>query len=91
VATSIKSIDLNAATYQNAANLTSTLNRYINLLVDYDGSSLNGIVVPADDITSRILSLAIPKGSMTPIQIIAIESARTRARELGLELLVTPF
>jgi hypothetical protein len=37
IATSIKSIDLNAATYQDAARLANRLNRYIDDLSDYDG------------------------------------------------------
>src|SRR6478672_6825829 len=88
-ATSIKSIDLNAATYQDAGRLMSTLSRYINALAEYAGSELGGFRVRAEDITSRTLSIAIPKGSMTSFQRRVIEAARVQARGLGIDLVVT--
>jgi hypothetical protein len=90
-ATSIKSIDLNAATYRDASRLASTLNRYVDRLAEYTGSSLGGITVSAEDITSRTLSIAIPKGSMTPVQRAAFEAARRRAEKLGIKIVVTEF
>jgi len=91
VATSIKSIDLNAATYQSAARLTSTLNRYINLVVDFDGAELGDTLVESSDISARALSLAVPKGSITAAQQAAIDAARARATTLGVNLIVTQF
>jgi hypothetical protein len=90
-ATSIKSIDLNAATYQDAGRLMSTVSRYVDALAEYAGSELGGIKISAEDITSRTLSLAVPKGSMTSLQRKVIEAARARAKVLGIDLLVTPF
>ena len=90
-ATSIKSIDLNAATYQDAGRLMSTLSRYTNALAEYAGSELGGFRVRAEDITSRTLSIAIPKGSMTSVQRKVIEAARIQASGLGIDLVVTPF
>jgi len=90
-ATSIKSIDLNAATYQHAARLTSALNRYINDLVEYPGSKLGNTRISAENITSRTLSLALPKGSMSSAQQAAIEAAQSRAESLGINLIVTLF
>jgi hypothetical protein len=89
--TSIKSVDLNAATYQNGASLLSALLRYISKLADYEGSTLGDITVSADDITSRTLSVAIPKGSISAAQRIAIDTARARAGELGIDLVFTQF
>jgi hypothetical protein len=89
--TSIKSIDLNAATYQDGPRLASTLNRYVNSLIDYDGSALGDIKITAEDITGRTLSLAIPKGAATAIQRSAIEAARVRAEAFGIKLIVTEF
>jgi hypothetical protein len=91
VVTGIKSIDLNAATYQDATRLSYRLNEYINDLADYEGSDLGDIEISAEDITSRSLSLAIPKGSMTSTQRMAIEAARIRAKDLGINLIVTAF
>lgn len=65
VATSIKSIDLTAATYQSAARLTSRLNKYVDDLEEFDGAEFAGDQVKS--IVGRTLSLAIPRGSTTAI------------------------
>jgi hypothetical protein len=91
VATSIKSIDLNAATYQDGARLTYRLNDYIGKLASYTGSEMGDIKIGSEAITGRKLSIAIPKGSMTMVQREAIEAARVRARTFGIDLKVTEF
>jgi hypothetical protein len=88
-ATSIKSIDLNAATYQDAARLTYRLNQYIDQLAMYQGGRLGTLVVDSADISSRTLSLAIPKGSISAAQAAAFEAATMRAQASG--LIITPF
>jgi hypothetical protein len=90
-ATSIKSIDLNAATYQDPTRLGYTLNRYINGLANYEDHTLAGITVRAKDITSRILSIVIPKGSMTSAQRAAFDAASSRAEKLGIKITITEF
>jgi hypothetical protein len=79
VATSIKSIDLNAATYQDAARLTYRLNEYVDKLGDYEGGNLLVTIVELPDISDRVLNLVVPKGAMTEVQRAAIEAARARA------------
>ena len=91
VVTSIKSIDLNAATYQDAVRLTYRLNQYIDQLASYDGGEFAYVEIPSSAISGRTLRLAIPKSSMNPIQKMAIESARVRAQALDVNLLVTEF
>ena len=91
VATSIKSIDLNAATYQDAARLTYRLNDYIDRVATYDGGKLGFTVVNSSAISSRALSLAIPKGSMTTVQRAAIEAVRARAQAFDVDFIVTEF
>jgi hypothetical protein len=91
VVTSIKSIDLNAATYQDAARLTYRLNNYIHKLATFEGGKLAGITIDLSAINGRVLSLAIPKGSMTQIQRAAIEAARVRAQAFDIDLTVTEF
>jgi len=60
VATSIKSIDLGAKTYQSAGNLTTTLNRYVS-------AAQNGILrtwswapLTGQPITQRVVQVAVP-------------------------------
>jgi hypothetical protein len=91
IVTSIKSIDLRAATYQDAARLTYRLNDYVNALVFYDGGRLGVTVIDSSAISGRVLSLAVPKGSMTAAQRAAIEIAKGRAQAFGVDLVVTPF
>jgi hypothetical protein len=68
IATSIKSIDLNAATYQDAARLTYRLNKYIGDLGEYEGGILSNMEVSLPKISARTLKLIMPKGVMTDIQ-----------------------
>ncbi len=91
IATSRKSIDLNAATYQDFARLTSRLNSYIGKLAEYTGTTYGGDVVRSSEIAGRVLQVIIPKGSMSQVQRAAIEAARERARNVGINLIITEF
>jgi hypothetical protein len=94
VATSIKSIDLNAATYQDAARLTYRLNEYVDKLGEYEGGSLQTTTVKLSDISDRVLNLVVPKGAMTEVQDAAIEAARARAliaNSYPVKIIVTPL
>jgi RHS repeat-associated protein len=90
VATSIKSIDLNAPTYQNAAALTSRLNSYVNSVAGFDGARLGVFDIDASQITARQLQLAIPSGGISAAQQAAINAAMLRARSMGVNFIVTP-
>lgn len=79
VATSFKSIDLNAATYQKTTQLGYRINTYVDTLGNYEGGSLSGTEVAASDIKDRVLNLIVPKGSLTDEQYATIEAARQRA------------
>jgi hypothetical protein len=94
VATSIKSIDLNAATYQDAARLSYRLNQYVDDLGDYEGGEMSDTIVELSDITDRVLNLVVPKGSMTATQLAAIEAARVRAmitNRYPVKIIITPL
>lgn len=81
VATSIKSLDLNAKTYQNASALTSKLNDYISKLAGFNGASFSGRTIKSSQISSRVLEVAVPKGSMTAAQQGAIDAATKTAEK----------
>jgi hypothetical protein len=93
ISTSIKSIDLNAATYQNAAGLTGRLVKYVNEVSEFVGDSLANDVVLLSDIKGRALSLAVPKGSMTETQKAVIENVRRWARMLNnpVDIIINEF
>jgi hypothetical protein len=91
VVTSIKSIDLTAATYQNVAALTYRLNQYIDRLALFEGGQMGFTVIDSSAISGRALSIAIPKGSMTAAQRAAIESSIARAQAFDIGFLITEF
>jgi hypothetical protein len=93
VATSYKSIDLNAATYQNNISLKYRLDNYFDMVSEFDGATFAGNIVSPDQIARRALHLIIPKGSMTDAQKIVVEAARLRASSLKnpVDLIVTPY
>jgi hypothetical protein len=94
VATSIKSINLNAATYQDAARLTYRLNDYVDELGDYEGGRLLTTTVELPNISDRVLNLVVPMGAMTEVQRAAIEAAGARAliaNRYPVKIIITPL
>ncbi|MGL4825644.1 MAG: hypothetical protein ACRC4G_05580, partial [Alphaproteobacteria bacterium] len=67
VVTSIKSIDLNAKTYQDAKKLERTLERYVDKVAWFEGSTFAAKPIKLEEIRLRALDLAIPH-SGTPAQ-----------------------
>jgi hypothetical protein len=91
VATSIKSIDLTAATYQDATRLTYRLNDYVNKLIFFDGATLGDLQIGPSAINGRVLELVMPKGAVTAAQRASVETAKLRARAFGVEMIITEF
>jgi hypothetical protein len=93
VVTSIKSIDLNAATYQNDTTLMNRVSDYVGRISGFDGDRLGEDIVTRDEIKARVLQLVIPKGSMTKAQQIVIQAVRDWAGKLNkpVDLIITEF
>jgi hypothetical protein len=94
IATSIKSIDLRAATYQDAARLTHRLEKYVNSVSDFVGRTWANNEVRFSDIQGRALQLIVPKGSLTAIQRDAIEAVGEWARSKNnnpVKIIITEF
>ncbi|WNG29417.1 DUF4123 domain-containing protein [Cystobacter fuscus] len=68
VATSIKSCNLFAKTYQKPGNLDRLLKGYINKMRNFAGDSKGGVTILPGDATTRVLQVAVPKGAATPAQ-----------------------
>ena len=93
-ATSVKSMDLNAATYQNEASLTYRLEIYVAKVREFDGAYWGGKDISDTDIDGRAVHLIVPKGSMTEAQQIVIERVRERAmrdRRRPVDIIITEF
>lgn len=64
----MKSIDLNAATYQNDIGFGNRLLQYVEDVRDFDGATWGGLDIQAGQISGRAVQLIVPKGSMTDAQ-----------------------
>lgn len=71
-ATSIKSVDLTASSYESAGALSSRLNGYVNKAAAFDSYTLEGVRVTSSMITTRELMIAIQPGVATASQMEAL-------------------
>jgi RHS repeat-associated protein len=81
VATSIKSINLNAVSYADPDAVVSRLTSYVDALAKFDGARWGNDDVRAAEIIGRQLLLAIPSGA-TPEQVAAINNVISYAQAL---------
>src|SRR5690606_24931579 len=64
VATSIKSLDLGAKSYENINTLTTRVRGYVNTLANWPGvPAWGGVSISPNSITAREVLLAIPPGA----------------------------
>jgi hypothetical protein len=93
IITSLKSIDLKAATYQDQARLANRINTYISDLVDFDGAEWGGDEIKSSAIRGRALNLIVPKGSITSEQREVIDAIRAREKMMnnGVDVIIIEF
>jgi RHS repeat-associated protein len=87
VATSIKSLDLTAKTYQNAATLVRTVKGYIDTMAAYQGQTApwNGVTILPGEIAARAVDLAVPM-SGAPSQFAELAKLQQYAQSVGVTL-----
>jgi RHS repeat-associated protein len=92
VATSIKSIDLNAASYQNIDTLNRTVTKYIDAMATYQGQSPSwgGVRILPSQITATAVDLAIPATGASPAQLAALQKLQEYAQSVGVNLNIIP-
>lgn len=90
IATSIKSMDLNASTYQSASAMSRTLKGYVDSVASFQGRNWAGVRIRAQDITARALELAVPH-SGSAAQQAAIRQAAQYGASRGVSVHVIPF
>ncbi len=89
VATSIKSVDLGAKSYQNIGTLTNTVRGYVSELANWQGvRSWGNFGIGPNDIRARELLLAIPSGA-TEAQMAALRALQQWAANVGVVVNVT--
>ena len=94
VATSIKSLDLRAASYQDTAALNRTLSGYIDKVASYNGTGPQGwagVIVPQSQIVGRTLDLAIPNaGTAAQQQIISQAVLNGASKGVQINVIIYP-
>jgi hypothetical protein len=90
--TSIKSLDLGAATYRSTSALTSRVNGMVDEVAGYAGGRLGSAQIFPGRIGLRRVVLAIEPGAMTLDQQAVLAAAVQRANGLGvaLEVMAVP-
>jgi hypothetical protein len=94
VATSVKSIDLNTATYQNEASLANRLNKLIDDVREFNGVTWGGLPISDIDIKGRAVQVIVPKGSITEASRATFDRAQARAwgdNEKPVDIIVTEY
>lgn len=86
-ATSIKSVDLTAASYQSASRLTSLMQKYIDKAAKFDGANWGGVRIEPVEIITRQLEVSIPRGATAAQETVLSEMAEY-ARSRGVKLIV---
>jgi hypothetical protein len=87
VATSIKSINLDAKTYQNPSRLEKLMTGYIDKVSGFNGANWGGRVIDEFDITARQLHVAIPR-TASPEQMAVFDTMESYAKRNGVDLIV---
>jgi hypothetical protein len=94
VATSVKSIDLNAATYQHEANLTNRLNKIVAEVREFEGVTWGGLRIRDTDIDFRAVQVIVPSGSLSDDLRSVIAKVRVRAmadKKRPVDIIVTEY
>ena len=94
VATSVKSIDLNAATYQHEANLTNRLNKIVTEVREFEGVTWCGLRIRDTDIDFRAVQVIVPSGTLSDDLRSVIAKVRARAmadKKRPVDIIVTEY
>ncbi len=86
VATSIKSLDVFAKSYQNL-NTLSSISGYVQQLAGYSGGQIPGRINQAGDIARRVLQVVLPKGNLSDGVKQALLRVQQQAARDGVELI----
>lgn len=89
ISVSYKLMNLRKAYYQNPKAILARLNRDVAKLEKFDGHTLGNTTIHPEATLKRILSVGVPPGSQGPVQRAAIRAATKRARERGVEIIIT--
>ncbi|WP_312171057.1 hypothetical protein [Microbacterium sp.] len=87
IATSIKTVDLAAKSYQNASRLKSLLKRYVDKMAAFTRGERSGSVITEEMVTDRTLHLAASR-SATADQQAVLDDIVVYGNEVGVSVIV---
>jgi len=85
--TSIKSLDLNAKSYQSGNAVFNRVKGYIDKLAGFQRGELQEIIIESGDFDNRVLELAIPEGA-TSSQLEQLKKLKEYAQEQSIQLTI---
>jgi hypothetical protein len=88
-ATSIKSLDTTAKSYQTTAALERQVDKYVDDVASFVGQPTGPIRIASTDVKSRTLELAIPDQQLSVAQNQALDDAIVYAKSKGVSLVLT--
>ncbi|HVJ53567.1 MAG TPA: hypothetical protein VM689_13955 [Aliidongia sp.] len=91
IATSIKSLDLRGASYQNPQRLLQRITTYLKSVAEFEGASFGDRPIRAQEIRGRELCLAVPNISPTAAQKVAFARALEIAVQLNVKFTLIRF
>ncbi|MBE0656370.1 MAG: hypothetical protein IH602_01705 [Bryobacteraceae bacterium] len=87
VATSIKSLNIFAKSYQNLNRLASTLSGYVQQLANYSGGQIPGRILQRGDIARKVLEVVLPKGNLSAAQQQVLLRVQQQAARDGVDVI----
>ncbi len=91
IAMSIKSINLNAPSYQRTVQLEARINYYVNKVAAFNGAVWAEREIAPAEIRWRSLELIVPQGSLITDREETIARCRFRAGRLGVGIIVIQY
>ena len=91
VATSIKSIDLRAVSYQNPGNVERLLTNYVDKVADFTSGAVGRTAIEGSQISGRVLEVAVPQGGVSAAQQAVLSRVTAAAAQRGVQVVVIPI
>jgi filamentous hemagglutinin len=90
VVTSIKSVDLDRASYLSGSTLSSTLTRYVDGVAAFNGASRANVRIQPNQISSRALEIVVPHDG-TAAQQAVLTAIRKYGASKGVSVTILTF
>ncbi|WP_158612538.1 hypothetical protein, partial [Leptotrichia sp. OH3620_COT-345] len=89
VATSIKSINLKASSYQSGSVLLTNMKKAINAASEFKTATLNGLTLDSDQIKTKIVNFVINDINLNQSQMETFKKVIRYGQEKGIKIKIT--